>query len=515
MFLEIPDEEDEDQPCQACGEDDNEDVLMYCDGCEKLWHTYCAGLQEVPRGAWFCDNCRSLRETRPQGPSAYGPRRPARRRTRGQARRQRGHQIIHDSEWNDVWHTVFTRLGMDLDFPHDEDGAPATAMRRHRQRRESNRQAHNAWLSRMRVAELAGAGNRFRESEAAILNGGRRLRASPRPQTETPDEVQAWDAFEEARAGPAEASTPRGRKRKSRSNTASPKEPQDESEPVVVKRRRVSASRPNGNDAAGSSSHRARPRLSPMPRRLPVEAAGPSFLQSLLQEVEDSSTPTNHVVLHRPSPRNPSSPATEQHSPRSMSPVLSPPPSNHSSPRANSATPPPIGSGLRPSSPTGLSSSIQPVFPSAEYSPLRTNSPEPKLDNVIDAQSSTQPSNHRIPTNHNLAQPKPKSRVPRILEQTSPSTRRHRSAEISPNRGQMSLTAKSDVQKLVSAQLKPLYNDQKISKDEYTTINREISRMLYERIGDFENLDLDGKAKWEQVAGEEVTKAVGALRAQA
>lgn len=36
--------------------------------------------------------------------------------------------------------------------------------------------------------------------------------------------------------------------------------------------------------------------------------------------------------------------------------------------------------------------------------------------------------------------------------------------------------------------------------------------MLYEKIGDFEALDLEGKAKWEKVAGDEVNKAVTALR---
>ena len=79
----------------------------------------------------------------------------------------------------------------------------------------------------------------------------------------------------------------------------------------------------------------------------------------------------------------------------------------------------------------------------------------------------------------------------------------------------MSFVAKADVQKLVSAALKPHYHEQTISKDEYTAINRDISRKLYEKIGDFEALDIDGKARWERVAGEEVQKAVGALRAQA
>jgi len=71
---------------------------------------------------------------------------------------------------------------------------------------------------------------------------------------------------------------------------------------------------------------------------------------------------------------------------------------------------------------------------------------------------------------------------------------------------------KADVAKLVSAALKPHYHEQKISKDEYTTINRDVSRMLYDKIGDLEALDVEGKARWEKVAGEEVNKAVLALR---
>lgn len=78
----------------------------------------------------------------------------------------------------------------------------------------------------------------------------------------------------------------------------------------------------------------------------------------------------------------------------------------------------------------------------------------------------------------------------------------------------MSLSAKEDVQKLVATALKPHYNDHTITKDEYTIINRDISRMLYDRIGDFETLDVDGRAKWEKVAGDEVGKAVSALKAQ-
>jgi hypothetical protein len=67
----------------------------------------------------------------------------------------------------------------------------------------------------------------------------------------------------------------------------------------------------------------------------------------------------------------------------------------------------------------------------------------------------------------------------------------------------------------VSAALKPHYSDQTISKDEYTTINRDISRALYDRIGDLEALGMEGKAKWEKVAGDEVNKAISTLKRQA
>lgn len=38
--------------------------------------------------------------------------------------------------------------------------------------------------------------------------------------------------------------------------------------------------------------------------------------------------------------------------------------------------------------------------------------------------------------------------------------------------------------------------------------------MLYDQIGEFDSLGIDDKVKWEKVAGEEVNKAVVALKAQ-
>ena len=521
MFLEVAEEEDDDQPCQVCGEDDNEDVLMYCDGCQKLWHTYCAGLEEVPHGHWFCDNCRAQRVVDPRPQLGSRASQASRRRTRGQQRRQRGIQQVHEQSWNDVWQSVYSQINLDLDFPYDDDEDQVAHIRRHRQRSiQNNRVAHDAFIRRMRVAELHGAGNRFRETEPTLpsnassrLPMSRNRRPSPALAAQDPEEALAWDAFDQARAASAEPSSSRRKKRKSR--TPSPAESPKESTPTVVKRRRTSHSAAPAPNNSRSSSSRARRsvRPSPTPRRVLPEPSGPSFLQSLLQEVEYSSINPNPTLgLHRPSPRNAGSPAAEQASPRPSSPAQSPLPSNHSSPRAMSASP-----ALRPSSPTGLSSSIQPIFPTAhsEFS-IRPGSP-PSQDLANGDLAPTRPPAARSNEASSLpiAQPRPVHRPSRILEPISPPAPvAPPLGASSPTRATLSLTAKSDVQKLVSAALKPHYTSQAISKDQYTVINRDISRMLYDQIGDFDSLGIDDKVKWEKVAGDEVNKAVGALKAQ-
>lgn len=65
---------------------------------------------------------------------------------------------------------------------------------------------------------------------------------------------------------------------------------------------------------------------------------------------------------------------------------------------------------------------------------------------------------------------------------------------------------------MVSSALKPYYQKKTISKDEYTTINRDISRKLYEQIVDFEALGVEGRATWEKIAGDEVERAVAKIQ---
>ena len=518
MFLEEVDEVDDTEPCQFCQEDDNEDVLMYCDHCNKLYHSYCVGLQEVPVGHWFCDNCRAQRDTNPRHPcpprGAHNRQRPPHRRTRGQQRRFRSQDQATDASWTRVWQSVWDRINLDLDFPDDEEAA-ATAIRRHRQRNDTNRREHEAWQIRRRIAEMQGGGDsRFRDTEASLLDHQHasalqtarsqapRTRHHPgTPEQETAEDRLAWEAFDQARQEELKPEqSPRPNRRKRNSVTNSPSEPQTHDGERVAKRiRTVRGHDAEVSDVAGSQ--RQRPlvprRLSPSARPIIAEnnASGPSFLQSLLKEVEDSTAPNDfRGGFYRQSPLNAPSPVSEHLSPRPVSPGLSPSSSNHSSPRAMSATPPPSYS--RPNSPTGLSSSIQPIFSSLDFSPTRS-SPEPP-GTLINGRLS------RLPAGVDFAA--------RPTHHSSPPPSRPRSSDSSPTRQRLSFNAKSDVQRMVGSALKPYYQKKTISKEEYTTINRDISRKLYDQIGDFEALGIEGRAKWEKVAGDEVGRAVATLQ---
>ena len=33
---------------------------IYCAVCGQVWHLYCAGVEEVPPGAWFCKDCEKV-----------------------------------------------------------------------------------------------------------------------------------------------------------------------------------------------------------------------------------------------------------------------------------------------------------------------------------------------------------------------------------------------------------------------------------------------------------------------
>ncbi|KAI0979377.1 hypothetical protein GJ496_005777 [Pomphorhynchus laevis] len=43
--------------CSKCNQLSDEDMIMFCDRCDRGYHVYCVGLIEIPKGSWICDPC--------------------------------------------------------------------------------------------------------------------------------------------------------------------------------------------------------------------------------------------------------------------------------------------------------------------------------------------------------------------------------------------------------------------------------------------------------------------------
>ncbi|XP_065691779.2 PHD finger protein 10 isoform X2 [Patagioenas fasciata] len=43
--------------CIICGQPHHEEEMMFCDVCDRGYHTFCVGLDALPSGRWICDCC--------------------------------------------------------------------------------------------------------------------------------------------------------------------------------------------------------------------------------------------------------------------------------------------------------------------------------------------------------------------------------------------------------------------------------------------------------------------------
>ena len=50
----------DDHFCRICRYTDNEASMLLCDSCNRGFHFYCVGLDEVPDGAWLCEGCAKM-----------------------------------------------------------------------------------------------------------------------------------------------------------------------------------------------------------------------------------------------------------------------------------------------------------------------------------------------------------------------------------------------------------------------------------------------------------------------
>ncbi|XP_033628093.1 supporter of activation of yellow protein-like isoform X2 [Asterias rubens] len=59
--------------CFHCGDPTHEDKMMFCDMCDRGYHTFCVGLQDIPTGLWACESCQTTDDT----PAALEPHVPS------------------------------------------------------------------------------------------------------------------------------------------------------------------------------------------------------------------------------------------------------------------------------------------------------------------------------------------------------------------------------------------------------------------------------------------------------
>ncbi|KAJ5760279.1 hypothetical protein N7520_007435 [Penicillium odoratum] len=476
-------------PCTICGEADNEDVLLLCDGCDAPSHTYCLELDEIPSGSWYCSSCESQRAL---GPAPGVSSRPARtnegtRRTRGQRRRLQSRNQANSLHWARVWQSVWDHLNIDLDFPFDDDRSTQRMMQQ-RRREEANQREFRAWQRRFEVAERQGGGSRFRDTASLFdIEPARQSRPRvprvPTPEPESLEEMRAWNAFERAREIENNPNAARKRKEPTMSPSPEPSEPRRKLKRPRTRRPQdlaAMAHQTGESSRAANSSARVNGDI----------VGGPSFLSSLLKEVEDASTPTNAANI---GPSAAASVAPTDHgTPGPSSPSISPISSSHSSPQLASTTPP--FSRSRPISPLQLSSPAEPSSPpfSPELSFSGTPDASPTSDDAAPRREAA----------------RPRSRIPRRALELAQS---RSSSDVSPSRNGPSLAVKSAIQKMVGTSLKPHYRAKMVTKEQYTEINRTISRKLYERIGSVESLNLQSRLDLEQLAKREVQSTVDSL----
>lgn len=444
------------EPCLVCGSAQDGHGIMYCDGCDRAVHVFCAGFDDAP-DVWYCETCLVDLEndTELPGMASALQRRPRRQQNRNgaQPRRRRN----NDAVWARVWQEVSRRLDLDLDFPFDDEGAAE-------QRTEEQRREFQRWQERFAMADSHGASDRLRSIARA------RLGREPTPNPESQDELRAWNAFDKARESQDAPTTVRRRKRRRTESPASQAEA-GQSEQPQLKRPRLRRPPPTQTEQAESSNAAAG-------RRNTEE---PTFLSSLLREVENKATSA-------------ASPATSDHvhgqqSPRNSSPARSPASSECGSPRA-AVTPPP----QRPLSPP-LSSELVPVASpvTQTFSPFSPAETGITLEKPPDA---TQRGRRR--------------RNRERQQEQEGVTSEGRQSSASPSR--LSYSAKEEIQRMVKLSLGARYREKEITKDQYTDINRDVSRKMYDLVGDASALaGQEERERWQNVANEEVQKAIAAL----
>ncbi|CAK8684552.1 unnamed protein product [Clavelina lepadiformis] len=83
--------------CTICSQPHREDLMMFCDRCDRGYHTFCVSLRQIPSGVWACSRCtyadpsfvkRRRKQLRASHPPSSGRGRGGKRRRRRAQNRQ-------------------------------------------------------------------------------------------------------------------------------------------------------------------------------------------------------------------------------------------------------------------------------------------------------------------------------------------------------------------------------------------------------------------------------------------
>jgi hypothetical protein len=221
-------EEEEGTPCPVCGEADQPEILLLCDGCDASYHTHCIGLDRVPNGDWFCMECADSGAYQRAAENASNRPEPVsgRHAPRTQASVNRSARRTRVNAWAGAWGAISRRLhnaaGVEVDFLDFEDDDHMDSFRLYQDRTAAERREFARWQQRISIAQRQGvSANTFRPAAHS-----RTRPRTPSATIQTAEERQAWGAFERAQS--IENRSPRGRKRKS--TTSSPVQEQEEPE---------------------------------------------------------------------------------------------------------------------------------------------------------------------------------------------------------------------------------------------------------------------------------------------
>ncbi|KAF5020754.1 hypothetical protein F66182_7214 [Fusarium sp. NRRL 66182] len=540
---ENPEEDEEEQgnPCPICNSSEREDVLLLCDSCDAAYHTHCIGLDDIPDGEWYCMECSHLfqlvQEPESAEPADRSPRPPRVRRpnprngrgyhVRTRERLRRARRQARNVEWQGAWGQFSGRFyemsDLDLDNHDNED----EDLEQYRRFQEVGRRELERWQQRMDIARRLGARDVFANNIPPAIS--ERLQPAPEPVQETADERRAWGALDRARE--TEEPSTNSRKRKGRSVTASPCEPAQEPERKLKRPRTRRLPTQNGEGSSSVSSPAPGPSTARVANgttsRNGVAGNGsidPPLVSSLLKELEPSNMSEDETSTTANGWRYPA----EASSP-ALSPAISPSPSAFSSPRALSITPPPLlNLNGRPTSPTlSLSSTIQPRYLPANYSPTRSSrdhsprashdhsargghdqSPRPNHDHsprVTHDQSDSETRPNKLPESRPLEIRQPRPRRPSQVPAQS--------KDQSPTEINITQEDKISINEIVKGALRPHWRSRRLTPEQYSVINRDISRKLYDEVKGAALLNDEARRQWQTRATREVAQAVAELSA--